>query len=317
MAVREDSLEYGDPTPFLDNFSLGQPALARQTPHQESARPFAAGDFYAFHNLPSSKFALQERPRYAAFRVLEVTDEWITIAPLDGVFDHPPMLVEVRDLTPLRLQRPPWHAGAFGHGKTAVFMTPVKMPPEPELEFRWLGSVQPRSKDLALIPKPESFAPWRWVSVHAEGEWRWIHDRERYMEERERSIADTNATLRAEEERDRQRRKGLTWDRLLSERHFERWRESPPFPPLAFADAARATVERTIRTIAALGPKPRRPAVRIALRECVEWFNVESERAGDAIETEERQDILLLLADICFVARQRSLVEEIEQWRTW
>lgn len=285
----------------------------------ESPRPFAAGDFYAFHNLPSSKFAPQERPRFSAFHVLEVSDEWITVAPLDGVFDRPPLLAEVRHLPPVRLQRPPWHAGAFGHGRIAVFMTPVELPPEPELDFRWLGHVPLISADIALLPKRtmRAMAPWRWVSVHAEGEWRWRHDRERYEQERARSRAEHAAEQAAVEERYRTRQKGLTWDMLLSERPFERWKDSPPFPPQAFADAARATIERTIRTIAALGPKPRKLAVRTALRECVDWFNVEAERAGDVIETQEREDIVLLLADICFVARQRSLIDEIDQWRTW
>lgn len=292
----------------------GGPALPVLSP--SDSRPtltFAAGDIFGFRNLPASKFASQERTRYAAFRILDTDRKWVTVATLDGIFDHPPTLAEVMHLPVLRLRR----GAAYEDGRPAIFTTSAEILPETQLEFRWLGNVQPRLKDLALTPKLESVAPWRWVSVHAEAEWRWFHDRERYIEERDRSIAYTNATIRAEQERDRQRRKGLTWDTLLSERHFERWKESPPFPSQAFADAARVTIERTIRTIAALGPKPRKPSVRIALRECVEWFNVEAERAGDAIETEEREDVLLLLADICFVARQRSLIEEIDQWRTW
>lgn len=269
------------------------------------------GDFYAFHNLPSSKFAPQERPRYAAFRVLEVTDRLITVVTLDGTFDHSPLLSEVLALPPLRYQNPGVRRDV------AVSFVPLDWPPSPNLEFRWLGNTALGADLLALVPELKGYGPWEKVSWDAEGEYRLRHDRERYLEENARRHAEIVAEAKAVEERYQTRQKGLTWDRLLSERHFERWKESPPFPPQAFADAARATIERTIRTIAALGPKPRKPAVRTALRECVEWFNVEAERAGDVIETEERDDILLLLADICFVARQRSLVEEIEQWRTW
>jgi hypothetical protein len=53
------------------------------------------------------------------------------------------------------------------------------------------------------------------------------------------------------------------------------------------------------------------------LRACVEWFNAKDREYGGVIETEEREDISALLEEIAFVARQRSLADEIESWRTW
>jgi len=57
--------------------------------------------------------------------------------------------------------------------------------------------------------------------------------------------------------------------------------------------------------------------VRKLLRECVEWFNKADEQAGGVIETEEREDICVVLEEMAYAARQESLVDEINNWRTW
>jgi hypothetical protein len=57
--------------------------------------------------------------------------------------------------------------------------------------------------------------------------------------------------------------------------------------------------------------------VRAILRKCVEWFNEADKIAGGVIETEEREDICAILEEMAFVARQKSLVEEVDSWRDW
>jgi hypothetical protein len=69
--------------------------------------------------------------------------------------------------------------------------------------------------------------------------------------------------------------------------------------------------------VRALGPKPKKAQVRAILKCCVEWFNEADERFGGVIETEEREDICAVLEEIAFVARQKSLVNEIDEWREW
>src|SRR5205807_7985306 len=98
---------------------------------------------------------------------------------------------------------------------------------------------------------------------------------------------------------------------------FERWSPSPPFPPQEFTREARDVIHDTCRALRALGSKPRKPDVRRLLRECVEWFNKADDQAGGVIETEEREDICVVLEEIAYVARQKSLVNEIENWRDW
>jgi hypothetical protein len=111
----------------------------------------------------------------------------------------------------------------------------------------------------------------------------------------------------------RDRLKELTWGKLLSERHFEDWKGRSR----ALAEGAGEAMNKAIRAVVALGPKPKKAAVRAVLKSCVDWFNAEDDRLGGVIETIEREDILQLLADICFVAKQGRLIHEIDEWRTW
>jgi hypothetical protein len=155
------------------------------------------------------------------------------------------------------------------------------------------------------------------ANASAEGEWRWRYDRSAFVDEYDREKAQEQALRAAREERYRNRLSKLTWEQLLAESPFERWSPSPPFPPLAFTRSARDAVHEACKTLRSLGPKPRRADVRSILRGCVEWFNQADERAGGVIETEEREDIIAVLEEMAYVARQRGLVNEIEGWRRW
>lgn len=115
----------------------------------------------------------------------------------------------------------------------------------------------------------------------------------------------------------RQRLKGLTWEQLLSETPFKNWENSPPYPDAEFTARARAKIHETCEALRNLGPKPKKVAVRAVLKACVEWFNQADDQAGGPIETEEREDICEVLEEMAFVARQKTLVNEIDDWRTW
>ena len=97
---------------------------------------------------------------------------------------------------------------------------------------------------------------------------------------------------------------------------FLRWSASPPFGPEEFTDAARATIRRACDALRELGPKPRR-ADGAVLKRTVLWFNAAEEMAGGVIETEERQDLCAALEEMAHVARQKILVDEIDEWREW
>ena len=61
-----------------------------------------------------------------------------------------------------------------------------------------------------------------------------------------------------------------------------------------------------------------RPAVGKGEHVWPAWFLKDADAAaGLVLETEERDDIYLLLEEITHVARQPSLLPEMEPWYTW
>jgi len=155
------------------------------------------------------------------------------------------------------------------------------------------------------------------VNASAEGEWRWHNDQAAFLAEVERKRAQFDAEQKAKEERYRTRLKKLTWEQLLAETPFARWSPSPPFPPAAFTKDAQTTIREACLSLQALGPKPRKAEVRAILKRTVEWFNQADASADGVIETEEREDIFAVLEEMAYVARQKSLADEIDQWRDW
>ncbi|ESU46710.1 hypothetical protein K7395_22910 [Streptomyces filamentosus] len=53
------------------------------------------------------------------------------------------------------------------------------------------------------------------------------------------------------------------------------------------------------------------------LKSLVQWFNTADQAAGWVIETEEREDISLVLEELAQVAGHPSLVMEVDAWREW
>lgn len=275
-----------------------------------SGRGFMAGDIYSFHTLPIGASTLKETGRYAAIKVLGVSEETAVYVVLDGVFDHHPDLAQTADL--------PWlYRTRFAHrGDPACHHVPLDW--ENNLaDFRYVGTTDVTPEENELMSSCPSYGSWNTANHDAEGEWRWRNDRAEYEAEVKLERQAREAREAAARERYRIRLKALTWEKLLEEQPFPRWQESPPFPPPAFVTAARDQIRLVILELQALGPKPKKTQVRAALKRCVEWFNAKDAEFGGVIETEEREDICLFLEELAFVARQQSLVEEIETWRDW
>jgi hypothetical protein len=109
----------------------------------------------------------------------------------------------------------------------------------------------------------------------------------------------------------------LTWEQLLSETPFQQWAVSAPTPPAEFTQRARDVIHDACRALQELGEKPRRADVRRVLRDCVEWFNKTDAQEGHVIESQERDDICAVLEEMAYVSRQKSLMEEVGEWRSW
>jgi hypothetical protein len=238
---------------------------------------------------------------------------------LDGIWSKRPTSAEIRKSSILKEHR-------FYHtGRPAIFgVIREWWTPLTELDqFEFVGVETVSRAERSLFLAIEGHAPGsRTASLYfanyaAEGEWRWFNDRENLIIEVDKLNAKNEAERVAKEERYRTRLSKLTWEQLLSETPFERWSPSPPFPPQAFTDAAREAIHSACNSLQALGRKPRRGDVRAILKKTVIWFNKADEEAGYVIETEEREDIFAVLEEMAHVARQKVLVEEIDEWRDW
>lgn len=298
-----------------------QLADMRQTPScpepSGAARP-VAGNIFAFHTMPTTEFSPPETGRWAVFKVLAINERAIIVAVLDGIWNAMPSLIDAARTHILTEHR------FAATGQHAVFGLNVDWWSLSDLnEQILLGNAPVSSDEMAFATQVMSLAPGsRHSTLHAanniaEGEWRWKHDRQAYSEEIERWQLKTAQERTAREERYRTRLRKLTWSQLLAETPFARWFPSPPFPPEEFTSEAREAIRNTCKKLEALGPKRRKADVRAILKDCVEWFNRADERAGGVIETEEREDICAVLEEMAHVARQKRLVEEIDNWRTW
>jgi len=279
----------------------------------------AAGQVYSFRTAPYSEFATPDTSRYGAFKVLGADDKHVAVAVLDGIWPTAPKTSDIRTALILKEHRFNWN------GKAATFrMNRDWWKPEDhfqELGFSGVHKLSPdeqsRADAIARGGVGTSYTTLSYVNYAAEGEWRWSHDRERFIAEGELNKAKKEAERAKAEERYRTRLSKLTWEQLLSETPFERWSPSPPFPPEDFTHRARNVIRDACIALQALGPKPRKAEVRATLKKTVRWFNEADQKAGWVIETEEREDIYAVLEEMAHVARQKALVAEIDEWREW
>lgn len=286
-----------------------------------SARPEdpKPGQIYSFRTSPYSEFAQPATGRYAALKILGVDDRYVAVAVLSGIWRVSPTPQDVQRTSILEEH-------SFAHtGELAVFgINREWWTPDKELEdLQFVGqqALTPKERSLAdaisRFDVGTRYSSIRRLNFAAEGEWRWANERSAFVAEAELQSEKNEAKRRAQEERYRARLSKLTWEQLLAETQFERWTPSPPFPSKEFTAAAREMIHNACLSLQAFGPKPRKSAVRAILKATVQWFNDEDEKAGGPIETEEREDIFAVLEEMAYVARQKSLVDEIDEWRTW
>ena len=278
-----------------------------------------AGQVYSFQTRPYSEFDSAETGRFAAIKILGVDDRHVIVAVLDRVWPDAPTSRDMRGVSIINEHR-------LAHtGRPAVFgVNRDWWKPESDLdEFNFVGALPVSRADQSHVDAVARYAPGsrfstlRAANHAAEGEWRWANDREAFIVETDNKNAKNEAERAAKEERYRTRLSKLTFAQLRSETPFERWSPSPPFPSEEFTMAARATIRSAFDALEQLGPKPRRADVRAILKRTVVWFNKVDDEAGGVIETEEREDICAVLEEMAHAARQKVIVQEIDEWREW
>lgn len=303
----------------LFDFLFGRRTKARSADSKLDPASIDTGQIYSFCTRPYTEFSPRETNRFAAIKILGTNDNYVAVAVLDGIWSNRPSFAEVKKTAIINEHR-------FAHsGRHAVFgVVRDWWTPHKDLDqFEFVGVLPVSRAEQSLFSAFVNHAPGsttatlHYANHAAEGEWRWFNDRENVVMEIDKRNAKYEAERIAKEERYRSRLSKLTWEQLRSETPFERWTPSPPFPPEDFTNAARATIRSACDSLQALGAKPRRADVRAILKRTVLWFNEADENAGHVIETEEREDICAMLEEMAHVARQKSLVDEIDEWRDW
>jgi hypothetical protein len=273
------------------------------------ARALRPGDVCVFRTWPINSFSEPTTGRYAALKVLTVGEHIIYVV-LDGVFTERPDLGQVAHSSVLRNER-------FNCKDTPALHSTSSNWDIDLLEFVVLGNVGVGSTELALIPRFPSFGTWHTASSDAEGEWRWRHDRDAFKREVELDRESREAKRQAERKRHNERLKHLTWEALLAETLFTRWTPSPPFPPDDFIETLRLKFRDAIVELRGVGPKPSKKAAKQVLHTLVNQINRLDAAHGQVIETEEREDVCAALAELAFLARHSTLMDDVHTWRTW
>lgn len=280
-------------------------------PQRRNAKPpgYKPGDIYSFKTSPFTEFSPSDTGRYAALKILHIGEIYTGIAVLDGIFDSHPSFEIASGLKCLIN-----HRARFAEEPEPATRFINHCSDNDLLEFQYLGSVTLSYEDDTVFRQTKSFSGWISVSDTAEGEWRWTHDRETYEKEIELRTLASKKRFAAQRERYLNRLKKLTWEEFIKEKPFPNWDTHPPQP---FIEVARNKIRDVAFEIQALGAKPKKADVRAALKACVEWFNAKDEEFGNVIETVEAENIFSVLEELTHLARQKSLVEEIDEWRDW
>ena len=187
------------------------------------------GSVYFFRTLPYSQFASPVTNRYAALKALGSDESCVVVAVLDSIWSEPPSLNNVRDCALLRQYR-------FSHrGSVAVWRVNTEWWDLSDLaEMTLLGEIPLSDEELRFASNYLNNLPGTVISTilyanhAAEGEWRWANDRETLVVEQDQVELQQNAKRAAQEQRLKNRLRGLTWEQLLEETPFERWSPSPP-----------------------------------------------------------------------------------------
>lgn len=190
------------------------------------------------------------------------------------------------------------------------------------LEASWISHPLPSSMTIigltALTEEEQTldsvcYGTWNAIALQMLLQWRWDNDREAVLSEEatEKAKIDEQRHLYAEKQRDILRT--TTWDSLLAREWFTEWDAAHE---TALRQNARILISTLITTLKT-APKITKTLVRRQLHDCVNAFNKLDEELGFPIKTTHCEDIINALELITIVAKQPTLIHEVDNWRNW
>jgi len=229
---------------------------------------------------------------------------------MGGGFEHP---ISTRDLKRLR----PLVAKRFGfRGEPCVVTQPSEKQHTLD-EFTFVAHKKLSSEERAAI-NPNIYGNWGFASAHAEGEWRWEHDRDKLVAEVARRDKFEKSEQAKIEAKHQYRLHDLNWDDFLSSPTIEKWcGDDRGGLPSEFVTGVSAALRNYSQELRGLGVKPSRGDARRLVRELVYVINSLNVEHFGVIETLHREALVDILTDLIYLSRQKALVDELEEWREW
>jgi hypothetical protein len=288
---------------------------------------FIVGGFYAFQIQPDKNGSHINAGKFGVFEFIQDSHEDTVsgvIVVLDGMSDTLPTLRQVKRYTPLpRPHHQQFNAQEINNEKAsisnrepnvfAVFRESIF-----ELQTHFLGSrLIPSFSRRRLAKQNHYYAPLSTAALNLNYEMRWRFDRENFLADRTKTLEREAIRQGKIAQRMRDRLRGLTIDKLLTETHLTAWDTRTDFIPPNFLKAVRAELLTLLKNLHFTDKKQPKAQVRKNLKAFLEWINVQDEQYDYPIETMEREELHELLEEVCHAAKHKSLVDEIENWRDW
>jgi hypothetical protein len=275
-----------------------------------SSPKLSIGDVYTFKTNSYWEFALPQTDRYGAFKVIGFKEEFAVVVVLDFVsVGRPPTKSELESTNVLVAHR-------FANASTprpCVYHVYLNSIEDSLSELVLVTNVRPTLSELDLPKKYESYGSASTINYAVEGEWRWANDRNQFEKEYLLHNEEQEKKRTQESIRLQTRLKSLNWEKLREEAHFSHWE----LPPPEFTSKARQLIWNSVDQLKALPSKPRKREVRNILKATMFALNELNLAFGDVIETEEREDIMMVIEELAFVAKQRALMPELDELRDW
>ena len=285
------------------------------------------GDLVAFQIGTHDGYSPINQHRWGAFKVLHLHSlgkfNVVTVSVLQGLHDACPHPWHLRFRRVLIEHRFKSKTKALHTGKPLIFsgdltglsalpsarivgheylLRPAERRALPAARTQGVGSVMGHMSRIALALDHEDRA---------------LNDTAAWTAEIERAEAEWRAKMAAARHRQETRLKGLTLAQLLQETPFATWDNRPDLVPPEMTRQVRSAAHALLQTLSALGPKIPRPLARKHLTTFMTRLNELDADNGGWIETDEREDLMAYLEEVCHTIRQNPLLDELDGQRTW
>lgn len=279
------------------------------------------GDLIAFQIGEIDGFSAPNKDKWGVFKILHLgdkNDQSFSLSVKQGLWNDCPSAWRVK-LKPLLIEKRFEKIKA----KPLIFTTPFDCKID-------LISAKVIGREL-LHNKPEAEAikkiktsghTWKVSNISnavlaLDHEARAINDSERWKDEIEKFHVRFMEKHLAQEKRQKERLKDLSFDILFNEKQFSNWDDRTQILPKQYISKVRKEALKLLTSLKSLETKPKRDDVRKHLKNFVMWLNSIDGKYGYRIETEEREDLMEFIEEICWAAKQKPLIDEVDQWRTW